>query len=251
MRINLLLASAALSVLGAMPAAAQDSGSDRDERGVYVALRAGVATIPDTTVTYYDVGGTFGGTGASDTASTTADLQSAATFGGAIGYDFGIVRADLEVSYARNKVKSITLDTANGAPVTLTAGDAQDVCDYLEVNSCTASGNTISFSDGPRLRQLSAMANIWIDVPVGNVVVPYIGGGIGATGFEMDGEGTGKFSWQVGGGVAVNLSAKVAITADFRHREVSGETFPWDANSGFSVGRLKTNSLTGGLRIRF
>jgi opacity protein-like surface antigen len=49
----------------------------------------------------------------------------------------------------------------------------------------------------------------------------------------------------------VNVSSSVALTVDFRHRQVSGKDFPWDANSGFEVGRLKTNTFSAGLRFRF
>ena len=207
--------------------------------------------MSDTEVTYYDVGGTFGGTGTQDRAETQADLSTAAQFNGTLGYDFGTVRADLELTYARNKVNSITINSVNGAAVTLDATDRQDVCDYLEATSCGGGGNTITFGSGPRLRQASAMANVWIDLPVGGVVVPYFGGGVGVVGFEMDGEGTGKFAWQAGAGIAFNLSESISLTADFRHREVGGEDFPWDANSGFRVGRIKTNAVSAGLRFRF
>lgn len=246
MRSYLILAGTALATLAATPAVAQD-----DDKGMYVAFNAGIANVSDTEVIYYDVGGTFGGTGTTDSAEATADVKGAVAFGGTIGYDFGTLRADLEINYVRNRVKSITIDRVNGTAVTLSPADAADVCDYLEVAGCSVSGNTITFDDGPHLRQLSAMANLWFDLPVGDTVVPYVGGGIGAVGFEMDGEGTGKFAWQVGGGVAFKLSPSVAVTADVRHRQVSGETFPWDANSGFSVGRLKTTSISAGIRFGF
>ena len=244
MRKFFITGCASALALAATPALAQDGG-------VYVSLTGGLSKVSDTEVEYYDVGGTFGGAGTTDRAQTSAELQNSAAFKGAIGYDFGPVRGDIEISYSRNKVRSITINSVNGAPVTLDAADRQDVCDYLEASGCSGSGNTISFTGGPGLRQLGAMANLWVDIPIGGTIVPYAGGGVGAVGFEMDGEGTGKFAWQLGAGVAVKVSGNVALTVDFRHRQVSGEEFPWDANSGFEVGRIKTNSVTAGIRIGF
>lgn len=224
--------------------------SSNDDGGVYVSLNAGVATLSDPTVTYYDAGGTFGGTGTRDTATAKLDTKSAATFGGAIGYDFGSVRADIEVAYAKNTINSLTFVSLNGSTTTLTAADRADVCDYLEATTCGGSGNTFTI-DGSRVRQLSAMGNLWLDLPIGTGVVPYVGGGLGISGFEVDGEGKGKFAWQLGAGVAFKLSSAVALTADFRHREVGKAEIAFDSASGFNVSALKTNSAMAGLRITF
>lgn len=238
-------------VAGLMAPAGAALAQDADT-GFYGSLNVGVATVGDTNVTYYDAPGTFatGGTGTQDTIETRYDLKSAAIFGGVIGYDFGTVRADVEISYSRNKLKALTLNSVNGAPVTLTATDRDDVCDFLEADTCGGTGNTFTIP-GSRLRQLSAMANVWVDVPVGGVVTPYAGGGIGISGFEVDGEGKAKFAWQLGAGAAIRVSESIELTADYRHREVSASNVAWDATSGFRVGKLKTDSFTAGLRFRF
>lgn len=220
----------------------------KDSTGVYIGINGGVASPADTSISYYDVGGTFGGTGATDTAAGTVAVKNSAAVSGAIGYDFGIVRADIEVAYSNNKISGLTVDTVNGSPVTLGPSDVDDVCDYLEVTGCTASGNTISY-DGGHVRQLSALANLWLDIPVGGVVTPYVGGGLGVTGYETGGDGTGKFAWQVGAGVALNVSSAISITADYRHRESSNSTIEWDDQSGFMLGKLKTNTFSAGLRF--
>jgi opacity protein-like surface antigen len=242
-RIIPYLSAAALAVAASTAARAQD--------GAYVSLGAGIAKVQNTDVRYYDVGGTFGGTGTEDSAQTSVELKQAAEFRGAIGYDFGVVRADVEIAYARNQLHAVTIHSVNGQPVALDADDLGDVCDYLEVANCSASGNTLAFGGGSKLRTLSALANVWVDIPVGKVVTPYLGGGIGAAGFELDGEGTGKFAWQLGAGVAVKVNRAIAITLDYRHREVSGKDFPWDDISGFEVGRIRSNSFASGLRLRF
>jgi opacity protein-like surface antigen len=219
---------------------------------VYVSLDAGVAKVNDVNVDYFDEGGTFGGTGTQDTAQFNADLKSAFNVSGAIGYDFGLIRADVEVAYSRNKIKALTLKGLNGSAVTLTPADRSDVCDYLEADACGGSGNTFEF-DGSKLRQLSALGNVWVDVPTGSVVTPYVGGGLGVAGFELDGEGKARFAWQLGAGVAFNVSPAAAITLDYRHREAKGATITGDdfEDAGVRVGKIRTNAFTAGVRFRF
>lgn len=239
-------ALAALTTLAAASAAqAQDADS-----GFYVAARVGSASLSDPDVTYYDAGGTFGGTGTSDTATASFKTKSAVTFGGTLGYDFGMIRADLEVDYSRHKIESLTFKNVNGAAVTLSVADRADVCDYLEASTCGGSGNTFVI-DGSRIRQLSAMGNLWVDIPVGGTITPYVGGGLGIAGFEVDGEGKGKFAWQLGAGVAVNVSATVAVTVDYRHRQVGRTAVEYDSASGFEIEKLKTDAITAGLRFTF
>ncbi len=244
---SVLTAVAAFTTIGLASAAQAQDASDG---GFYVAARAGSASLSDPAVLYYDAGGTFGGTGTRDTASATIDSKSALTFGGTIGYDFGMVRADLEVDYSRHKIQGLTFAQFNGSNVTLTAEDRAEICDYLEADSCGGSGNTFVF-DGSRLRQLSAMGNLWLDIPVGDTIVPYVGGGVGIAGFEIDGEGKGKFAWQLGAGVALNVSETIAVTVDYRHRQTGRTVVDYDSTSGFEVDKLKTDSITAGLRFTF
>lgn len=239
------------SMLAAGAAHAQNDAGEN--RGVYLAVRGGLANLSDVAIDYQDEGGTFGGTGPVDVIETDGKTKSAFTFTGALGYDFGALRADVEIDYSRNKFSGIEIKTVNGGPVgTLTPADAADFCDYAEVSDCSVSGNTINFSGG-RVRQLSGIANLWYDIPVGVAITPYVGGGLGIGGFETGGEGKARFTWQLGAGVAVNLSPTVALTADFRHRQISGATFTDDGFPDYAlrVGKLRTNSVTAGLRFTF
>ncbi|WP_310498500.1 outer membrane beta-barrel protein [Sandarakinorhabdus sp.] len=238
-------------LLGAVMAAGIASAAAAND-GFYVAGGVGYNALGATNVRYYDVGGSLGGSGAQDSAETTIRFKGAASFRGTLGYDFGRFRGDLEIDYARNKASSIQINRLNGTAITtLTGGDAGDVCDYLEVAGCTVSGNTISFADGSRVRQLSALANVWLDLPIGKSITPYVGGGAGIAGIEIDGEGKARFAWQLGAGVAFNLSDTVALTLDYRHRQISGTTIAYDASSGFDIGRVRTNALTAGIRLTF
>lgn len=235
---------------GASSASAQDA-DEESEKGFYIGLSGAIASVQDTNISYYDAGGTFGGTGATDRADAKAELKKSAQFGGTIGYDFGMIRSDIEIAYSRNRISALTIERINGAATTLTAADRADVCDYLEVTTCGGSGNTISFSDGSKVRQLSALGNIWVDVPLGKVVTPYAGGGVGIAGFELDGEGKARFAWQLGAGVHIAVSRTVGITLDYRHREAKGSRIVYDSVSGFDIGKIRTNSFGAGLRFTF
>lgn len=246
---KLLSTLALAATIAAAPHMAAAQGSD-DDQGAYMAVKVGVANLSDPVVTYYDVGGTFNGTGASDTATARLETKGAFAIDGTIGYDFGMVRADVEVAYSRHNIDSLTFLSLNGSTVALTPADRADVCTYLEATTCGGSGNTFVIP-GSRVRQLSVMGNLWLDLPVGGRLTPYVGGGLGVSGFEVDGEGKGKFAWQLGAGLAVNLSQSLALTADFRHREVGKAEIAFDNVSGFRVEKLKTNSILAGLRVTF
>ncbi len=248
MQINLISSSLISLAAIAWPSVTVAQSANND--GFYVGVDVGASSVSDVEIVYYDAGGTFGGTGPRDTASGEIDTKTAVVFGGVIGYDFGTIRSDIEVDYVRNSISALTVSKINGAAITLTPADRQEICDYLEASSCGGSGNTFQF-DGSRVRQLSAIGNIWLDLPVGSTIVPYAGGGAGIVGFEVDGEGTGKFAWQLGAGVAANLSSSTAITLDYRHRRIGRTTIEYDQNGGFELEKLKVNALTLGLRFTF
>ena len=216
--------------------------------GFYVGANVGTGKLHNPTVTYYDAGGTFGGTGVEDTIQTRFHFKNALTYAGTVGYDFGMLRGDVEVSYARFKVRSFTVQNVNGTAIDLTADDRAELCDYIEA-TCGGSGNTFEIS-GSRARQLSGFGNLWLDIPVGPVT-PYVGGGLGVSGFEVDGDGKAKFAWQLGAGAALNLSRTIALTVDYRHRQLGRTNIAWDDASGMRVGKLKTDSLSAGVRIYF
>jgi opacity protein-like surface antigen len=249
--MNTKLILIACGFAAALPSAAlaQDNAG---QKGVYVSLQAGVAKVNDVDLTYFDEGGTFGGTGAQDNARFKTDLKSAFAINGAIGYDFGLIRADIEVAYSRNKVKGLAIKSINGTAITLSPADREEVCDYLETDSCGGSGNSFDV-DGGKLRQASVMGNLWVDIPTGSPVTPYVGGGLGISGFEFDGEGKGRFAWQLGAGVAFELSPSAAITLDYRHRQAKGATITDDEFEDYAVrvGKIRTNTFSAGVRFRF
>lgn len=240
-----------LAVTAALvPAAA----SAEEGKGFYGSLNFGLNTVSGVPVQIYDADGAIAPTidGKKDTIDSQYNLKSAAMFGGTLGYDFGMVRTDLEVTYARNRIKSISIGKLNGTTVELDTDAAASFCDYSDLKGCTLEGaDAVAFPDGPRLRQLSAMANLWLDLPTGGKVVPYLGAGAGISGFEIDGEGKGKFAWQLGAGAAFHLTRTIALTADLRHRQVKGGDIAYDTVSGFRLDKIKTTSFGIGLRAGF
>lgn len=245
MRSHLFIAALAASTIATAATAAET-----DKKGFYIAGGVGIATLQSTDIGYYDAGGTFGGSGAQDRVDGKLRFKSATEFAGTLGYDFGSIRFDVQVSYARNAAKSLEVLSLNGTPVTLDAGDIADICDYLEATPCSGSGNSIAF-EGGKVRRASGLASLWFDFPIGSSITPYVGGGAGIAGFEVDGEGKAGFAWQLGAGAAINVASGVAITLDYRFRNANGAQIAYDANSGFDIGRQKSQSFATGLRFTF
>jgi opacity protein-like surface antigen len=243
MKLKNLITAAAVTCLTSTFAYAQDA----QPTGLYAGANAGVAMLNDLDVTYYDAGGTLGGTGGQDTLAGELDFKKGPTFGGVVGYDLGMLRTDLEFSFARNKLRSFTAERLNGAAINLTPGDRQNACNALGL--CAGSGNTFEV-DGGRVRQLNGMANAWIDLPLGGLT-PYAGGGVGFSNFKIEGEDKTRFAWQLGAGAALQLSRALAVTADYRHREARRTNVEFDAVSGLRFGKPKTDTVTLGLRAYF
>jgi opacity protein-like surface antigen len=250
MMIKRVIVSSILVAAAAVPGAQAQTSSEG--RGGYIALSLGLSKVSDTELDYSDEGGTFGGTGPRDTLETEVELKNALNIRGAVGYDFGIVRSDLELDYSRNRIEALTIQGLNGAAVNLSPTDVADFCDYVEADGCGGSGNRVEF-DGGRVRQLTALANIWLDIPTGTLLTPYVGGGVGVAGFEIEGEGKAKFAWQLGAGVAAHVSPNLALTADYRFRTTGATTFTDDEFPEYAlqVGKIQTNTIAAGLRFSF
>jgi opacity protein-like surface antigen len=230
----------------------------------------GVSTSDIDTVIYTPAGGIYGGGSAtsngeatvqsvtpapsgSDTLEGTWNTDTSAGVNGAIGLDFGPVRAEAEVSYVKSKVSGFTFARATsgfGGNTTDINDISSDACLYFGDPSCSVSGNTINFNGG-NLRQLAAMGNVWIDLPIGGQLEPYVGGGLGMIGLESDGEAESAFAWQVGGGVAYKLSGNLALTADVRHRESSEIEIDFGGGEGVNFGKVKSTTYGVGLRLSF
>jgi opacity protein-like surface antigen len=179
-------------------------------------------------------------------------LKSSGEIRASVGYDFGLIRADVEVSYTRSRIKTVSLTSYNGAPSNSSnqAGFGSYVCGALfEDGTCTQSGGTVSVKGGSKVRQINALANVWVDLPVAERFHPYVGGGLGVAGFESEGEGRSVFAWQVGAGLAYDVTPHVALTLDYRHRQTSRLKDAFDI--GADLGRAKVNTYGAGVRFSF
>ena len=250
MRIVTLAAAAAIA---AVPAAAHAAPS------VYGSINVGGATTSDVASTVYAPGGAIFGEGGistfsvatapagSDTIEGSYDVKTAFAVSGALGLDWGLVRTEAELSYSRSTVRAFNvgkLTSGNGGSVSFA-----DACGYVSA-TCPVAGSSIPLG-GAKLRQLSGMANVWVDLPIPGPVEPYVGGGIGINGVESDGEAKGKFAWQVGGGVAFKPMPKLAVTADVRYRVTDPISFDFGGGEGLLFGRVKTVTYGLGLRYTF
>lgn len=199
----------------------------------------------------------------SDTIGGRFRTKSAFQIGAELGYDFGMIRAGVELAYGRNKVRGFDVASLNGSPVTEVSDlDAFLFCDYIsdgeaDEDSCSADGTMIVGPGGTfaKVRQLSAIASVWVDIPTGLPIEPYVGGGFGLSGYHVkipgDSDGKARFAWHLGGGAAYKFSSAIALTLDYRYRQVKGGTLFEEGDYGVVLGKLKTHSYGAALRFTF
>jgi opacity protein-like surface antigen len=157
-------------------------------------------------------------------------LDNNASFAAAAGYRFNPnVRVEGELSYRKN--------------------------DYSEnVDGVSANGD---------VKGTNLMANAWYDFANSTAFTPYIGGGLGMMrgsakiGFAgspttIDDSDT-VFAWQLGAGLAYNVTQNIAVTADYRYIETNN--FNFDVKNGlvstFDAGDYRAHEVRAGLRYSF
>jgi opacity protein-like surface antigen len=260
--------------LGALilPAAAQAQSTE--DTGPYGSLRLGASATEDFDLTAFAPAGTFffgeGSTGecgegcqsaaavsvpaGSDTLSLSVETDTGFAIAGALGYDFGMVRAEVEGSWTQNDISGIVLTgaSAGGDPIEGAEFDLAELCDSEGVDCDEFFGGS-SFGDA-KVRQLGAMANLWLDIPLGQGFEPYVGGGVGVVDVkitDIDGDSETLFSWQLGAGVAIPVGEKMKVTVDYRHRETDRPDFGSTSTEGIAAERIKTDAVFAGLRFYF
>jgi opacity protein-like surface antigen len=91
---------------------------------------------------------------------------------------------------------------------------------------------------------LFALANLWIELPFGDVLRPYVGGGIGfgrvdldltiatttpgATEYTLIDDNDWGFAYQVGAGVAFSFTENMAIDVGYRYKVINNVEFELD-----------------------
>ena len=186
--------------------------------GPYVSAGAGAALVPGITATPHDLGEAIdaavetSGKADEGSAEVTIGFQPEGeadwafdvgfVAGGALGYDFGAARIDVEFSYL----------TAN-----------------FEFAS---EGENTTESAGDTFTALSLLATGWYDLEVGSFLTPYLGVGVGATNLQIkltrfaaelaagdepwfEGAGWG-FAYQAGVGVAFRVVAGISLDLGYR-----------------------------------
>lgn len=253
-----IIAAATTALAFATPAMAQEA----DSTGLYGAIHAGLNMPSKQPVTITDVFEVADDDPeAADQVGVEVDMKNAIEIGGTLGYDFGMIRADVDVSYSRAKTKSLTLKTVAGkkAPAdALEEGFGGTLnTDFYEIpEEANVKGNTVSIDGLLKLRRFSVMGNVWIDIPVGSGIEPYVGGGAGLQGLSLSGEGKTTFAWQFGAGVAVPVNRTVSLSADYRYRQQKGFTLrggqeAGDEGNDLIIGKIKSSSIFVSLRVKF
>jgi len=241
-RISTLALGAALAV-----SASSAFAADEGRTGFYAGLNAGLTQVEDTEVQYVETDPAADGT-----VETTATIRSGKHFGGVIGYDFGRVRTDVELGYTQSTVESLNVDSIDGQEVTIANEDRAAGCAFFDIEPCGGSGTGNRFYvNGVKARQLTALANVWGEVPISKGVTPYIGGGIGVHQLEVDGEKADnpELAWQLGAGIALDITKNAKITLDYRYRNAKGVTIETGDTSGMIVDDVETSIFSVGFRV--
>ncbi|WP_395622946.1 outer membrane protein, partial [Sphingomonas daechungensis] len=150
---NILLAAVAAAAI-ASPAVARDGSG-------YVGVELGPMLAEDTKLDYDDGVNSF-------TDTVAVDYNTGWDLGLYGGYDFGMIRTEVDLSYKRAGVNEVVLD----APL------------------CSTITNCIQDADG-HASVLSAMGNLLLDFGDDNGLGGYVGAGVGFASVDLDATAAG------------------------------------------------------------
>jgi len=105
---------------------------------------------------------------------------------------------------------------------------------------------------------LYLLGNVWFDLDTGSGFTPYIGGGVGVAGvdvnfeqwdWELDG---GGFAYQLGAGVKVDVADNIALDLGYRFKSVPGVTVDdVDGDDDWLTFDLQSHVFQAGLTFSF
>jgi opacity protein-like surface antigen len=115
---------------------------------------------------------------------------------------------------------------------------------------------------------LFALANLWVDIPIGTFFQPYAGGGIGFGRLDIDVDANGHygdfdlfddddwgFAWQVGFGAAFVMSDNIGIDIGYRYKRINNIEFGQDFFENVDVDDVdidySSHNIIAGIRIGF
>jgi len=230
MRYYLLAAVAAAAL--ATPAMARD-------KSVYVGVDAGVMLVEDTKLDLNDDDDLFD-------VNTAINIDHKLGFDADLvaGYDFGLVRGEIELGYKRASIDEVQIDT-------VLTGITQ------------ANGTTPLDADGSA-RVWSAMANVLFDFGDEDGWSGFLGAGVGYASVKYDlevpfagdlgsiddSDSDGTIAWQVLAGIRKSITPNIDLGLKYRFFNASKLKFFSDDTSSLE-GRFRSHSLLLSLLYNF
>lgn len=207
--------------------------ADAPHPGPYVSGFVGVSIPRDSDVTGFDF---FGNTPFSD----RVEFDPGINIGGAVGYDFGYVRLEGELSYKYSEMKSITETVPE--PVS-----------FLDVD-----GN---------LGVFAGMVNLFIDLHNNSPITPYFGGGVGFAALSLSdtfginpltgagpvvyvGDDDAVFAYQAGAGIGIALNRQLTLDLGYRYFGTSTARFGADLPITTDM-KFESHNAIVGIRVKF
>lgn len=137
-----------------------------------------------------------------------------------------------------NSADSFSVDTGFAFGGVIGKQVADNVRAELEISNWSADADCAGKCGATNLDidTLSILGNVWVDIPAGAEVTPYVGGGLGMAGVSMDGADddgpSWNFAWQLGAGVRMALAPATTLDLGYRYKSTTAEAddfgFPFD-----------------------
>ena len=125
--------------------------------------------------------------------------------------------------------------------LTVGAGVGYKFNDYLRSDARIDWSGNYDVGPDADLNMTTVLGNLYLDIPTGTMLTPYVGAGAGYGWADVDGgEDKSGVAYSLMAGVSVNLSESMALDAGYRFRDIidDGED-------------PKDHSILGGIRFKF
>lgn len=210
-------------LLGGAAAMVLGASAEAAPNGWYASLEGGASWVQDVNSVHTRNAGL-------STWHNTSSFDTGWAVLATVGYEWTQWRFEGEVGYRRNKMDRIA---STGGSVTTDVGD---------------------------FNELTLMANMLYDIPLGSRFSASVGGGVGLdrsrfrwAGFGVPGgidETDWNFAWQAIAGLNYAIDSSWDLFVDYRYLNVSGPTYTIP-NNRFDFEDLDKHAVTAGLRWRF